>query len=177
MSHRGSSCPARVTPYMHGHPCVVFALSLFTYFLFFSFLSLLFQPFQTPFSVVHKKFMSQNLRSFRSGTVVSNDHETPRTREGGRERERREEGAQRVERRDWWEWPLRKGEGQANKQELDTSSGLFLFVAKFQCLRTPQRSNNFRTFWRSVKNRLSLGAHWKSSCRRSTCHNQELQST
>ena len=54
-------------------------LSLFTYLLFFSFLSLLFQPFQTPFSAVHKKFMSQSLRNFRSGTVVSNDHETPRT--------------------------------------------------------------------------------------------------
>ena len=55
------------------------SLSLFTYFLFFPFLSFLFQPFQTPFTAVHKKFMSQSLRDFRSGTVVSNDHETPRT--------------------------------------------------------------------------------------------------
>ena len=67
------------------HTCMVICvlcvcwLSLFAYLLFFSFLSLLFQPFQTPFSAVHKKFMSQSLRSFRSGTVVSNDHETPRT--------------------------------------------------------------------------------------------------
>ena len=61
------------------HTCMVICalcvcwLSLFTYLLFFSFLSLLFQPFQTPFSAVHKKFMSQSLRNFRSGTVVSND--------------------------------------------------------------------------------------------------------
>ena len=34
-------------------------LSLFTYQLFFSFLSFLFQPFQTSFSAVHKKFMSR----------------------------------------------------------------------------------------------------------------------
>ena len=84
MSHRGSSRPARVTPYMHGHLRIVcfvlcLLLSLFTYFLFFPFLSFLFQPFQTPFTAVHKKFMSQSLRDFRSGTVVSNDHETPRT--------------------------------------------------------------------------------------------------
>ena len=70
------------------HTCMVICalcvcwLSLFTYLLFFSFLSLLFQPFQTPFSAVHKKFMSQSPRNFRSGTVVSNDHETPRTRTG-----------------------------------------------------------------------------------------------
>ena len=80
MSHRGSSRPARVTPYMHGHPCVVFAFSLSIYLPFFSVLSFFFQTFLKPFSVVlHKKFMSQNLRNSRSGTVGSNAHETPRT--------------------------------------------------------------------------------------------------
>ena len=64
---------------MHGHLCVVcVVVVLFTYLLFF-FLSLLFQTFQTPFSTVHKKFMSQSPRNFRLGTVVSNDHETPLT--------------------------------------------------------------------------------------------------
>ena len=38
VSHRGSSRPARVTPYMHGHLCVVLCLlSLFTYLFFLLF--------------------------------------------------------------------------------------------------------------------------------------------
>ena len=70
---------ARVTPYMHGHLCVVWWLSSSPVSFFFSFLLLFFQTFQTPFSAFHKKFMSKDLRDFRLGTVVSNDHETPLT--------------------------------------------------------------------------------------------------
>ena len=64
---------------MHGHLCVVWWLSSSPVSFFLSFLLLFFQTFQTPFSVVHKKFMSKDLRDFRLGTVASNDHETPLT--------------------------------------------------------------------------------------------------
>ena len=57
--------------------CVV--VVLFTRLLFLSVPLLFFQNFQTPFSAVHKKFMSKDLRDFRLGTVASNDHETPLT--------------------------------------------------------------------------------------------------
>ena len=57
--------------------CVV--VVLFTRLLFLSVPLLFFQTFQTPSSAVHKKFMSKDLRDFRLGTVVSNDHETPLT--------------------------------------------------------------------------------------------------
>ena len=60
---------------MHGHLCVVWWLFSSPVSLFLSFLLLFFQTFQTPFSAVHKKFMSKNPRDFRLGTVVSNDHE------------------------------------------------------------------------------------------------------
>ena len=82
MSHRGSSRPARVTPYMHGHLCVVcvcgggLSSPISSSSLFCRSSS---SPSRRPFSAVHKKFMSQSPRNFRSGTVVSNDHETPRT--------------------------------------------------------------------------------------------------
>ena len=84
MSHHGSrSSSARHSIHAWSSVrCVCWSFSS-PVSLFLSFPLLFFQTFQTPFSAVHKKFMSKSPRDFRLGTVASNDHETPLTGRGG----------------------------------------------------------------------------------------------
>ena len=67
VSHRGSSCLARVIPSMHVHLCVVWWLFSSTRLLFLFVPSLFFQTFQMSSSEFHEKFKSKDLRDFRLG--------------------------------------------------------------------------------------------------------------